>query len=728
MKKIEYKGVKTNNLKNIDVHYYEGELILICGESGSGKSSLAFDTIAAISQNEFDKLSHDNTAEIKFDVDYYSNVIPAVSLKQLNFNVNPRSTIMSYFGLYKPFSLILNELCGISMNDLSPNGVSRCKTCNGLGYMFKPSANSIIAYDKKINEMPFLCWNNSYKDYYKQILCLFCKEMNIDVNQSFSSLPEHQQNILLSGIGKIKHKITYKYNGKLRTKTSVYYGPLVDLELSNSFISNRQRYMMTINCETCEGTRLNSKVSSIIVKNKFSLGDLLTCPLSSLNTFLNSLDRNTQKNSVRESIDYLLRFTSMCKKLSIDYLNLSRSIPSLSGGELQRLRIVQLLMGRIDHLLTIIDEPTASLHPIEAEKVIHSILELNANNTVMLVEHHNDITKIADRIIYLGPHGGKNGGNIISEQQYIDSQKYDLQYKPLHINKLIKIPLESSHVNFGGNIQFALHCVNGICGQSGIGKTTILKDILPTLLDDYKYFSQKPILGTSFTTVASYTGILDEIRNVFSKSSKQSKGLFSNHSEGSCPKCQGSGKILIGDFYDEKIYESCDKCHGTGYSEKALNVRVKDLNIAEILNLEISALFDLEIKSKKLNTILLTLKKLDLGHLKLNQKISSLSGGENQRLKLCLALIEKRNKIIGLDEPTKGLSERAVKCLIDILYEDIANNQRTYIIAEHNPIFLSNCTFINELSNISNQVKVICSGTADSIKNNYASLIKKWLI
>lgn len=728
MKKIEYRGIKTNNLKNIDISFNENELVLICGDSGSGKSSLAFDTIASISENEFNRLTHDNTANIKYDIEYYSNVIPAVSLKQLNFNINPRSTIMSYFGLHKPLSLILNNLIQISMNDFSSNGTNRCKICNGLGYVRKPSINAIVDFDKKIKDIPFKCWNNSYQDYYKQILFLYCEEMNINLNTSFKDLSKQQQELLLSNTGKIKHKISYKIKGKLRSKTAVYTGPLLEFESSNAFISTPEKYMVNFNCEECNGSRLNHKIASILIKNDITVGTILTCNFDDLYYFLNSLNENKQKNPIKESINYLIRFTRTCKNLDISYLNLSRSIPSLSGGELQRLKIVQLLMGKIDHLLTVIDEPTASLHPMEAKNVIKSIFELSNNNTILLVEHNTELIKKADKTFYLGPCGGKKGGYLISKEQYLETQKYNLDYQQTILKEFFKIHLESSHVNYNSDIQFALNALNGICGQSGIGKTTILKDILPTVVDNYKYISQKPIMGSSNATVASYTGIFDIIRNVYSKVTKKSKSLFSNHSDGACPKCSGSGKILIGNFYDEKYYETCNKCLGTGYSSKALKERVNGYNIAEILNLEVSELINLKLQSKKLDKIISILNKLDLGHIKLNQKIYTLSGGENQRIKLCMALIDNKSKVIGLDEPSKGLSEKAIKKLINILYKDIENTKKTYIIAEHNPLFLSNCTFLNELNKINNEIIVCCSGTPTDIKQSEKSIIKQWLI
>lgn len=728
MKKIEYKGIKTNNLKNIDIDFFQNDLVVICGDSGSGKSSLAFDTIAAISQNEFDKLTNDNISDIQFDIDYYSNVIPVIALRQLNFNVNPRSTILSYFGLFKPISLLINEICGIGMKEISLNGSNRCKKCNGLGYNLQPNLDILVDFNRKIKDMPFICWRNSYKDYYQQSLNIYCYDNDIDINLSFNELNDNQKQILLSGTSNEKYKISYKNAGKKRSKTAYYIGPLIDLQSPNSFIYNRKRFMIECNCEECNGSRLNKNISSIKLSLDMTVGKILTSNFLAIYDYLHSLSQEKYNNRVKESIKHLLRFVITCEKVNISHLSLSRSISSLSGGELQRLRIVQLLMGKMDNLMIVVDEPTASLHPLEAKKVMNSILDLNKYNTIILVEHNLNLVKNANKFYFLGPGGGKKGGNLISYEEYFMNQNYDLSYSPTNICTFFTIPLNSRFVNYMGEIKFALNCINGICGLSGIGKTTILKEILPMQIDAYKYISQKSLKGNSNSTVATYTGLLDEIRNIYSKESKLNKSMFSNSSDGACLKCSGLGKILIGDFYDEKIYETCSSCKGTGYSNKALKTKVLGYNIAEILDLEVNEIKELNISSIKLKRIISILDKLDLSHIKLNQKISTLSGGENQRIKLALALLDNKAKVIGLDEPTKGLSERSVIKLINILYEDVYKNNKTYIVAEHNPLFLSNCTFINELDKQDNYVRVLCSGSPKQIKNNEKSIIKNWII
>lgn len=264
--------------------------------------------------------------------------------------------------------------------------------------------------------------------------------------------------------------------------------------------------------------------------------------------------------------------------------------------------------------------------------------------------------------------------------------------------QIIKIPLYSDYVKFRDKLIIHKKALNGICGPSGIGKTTILRDILPYQLMGYKYISQKPIKAGRASTIASFTGLLDEVRQFFSDKTKIDKKIFMLSQDGACPKCSGKGTILIGNYYDEQLFIECEECNGTGYSKEALLHKINDMDIYEFLEQSVEEIYSNEIIiSKKFNNTIKILMNLGLGHLVLNQKTNTLSGGENQRLKLSQVFGESKYKIFGLDEPLKGLGKNEMFNLANVIFDNIEKYDKTFVIAEHNNDFLKICSFVSEL-------------------------------
>ncbi len=241
-KRIAYKGIKTHNLKNINVDLYKNGMTCIAGVSGSGKSSLAFSTIAGISKAEYDKMINDNKVDIDYEVDSYDDVIVAIPLKQLNFNVNPRSTVMSYFDLQKFIIYIAGSITGMSLSSFNYNGDGRCRDCQGLGYKLQPDPVAIIEYDKKVCEVPFKCWQNTYVDFFRQLLVAHCNDSGIDSNKRFRELADEEKWNLLYSSGDVKYKFKYKAGGRTRSKTSYYIGAIAGLEKKSDdmFSHNRE--------------------------------------------------------------------------------------------------------------------------------------------------------------------------------------------------------------------------------------------------------------------------------------------------------------------------------------------------------------------------------------------------------------------------------------------------------------------------------------------------------
>lgn len=706
-----YKGISTNNLKNISVDFEDHEIIYISGVSGSGKSSLVFDTIAAISENEYGSLINDNKVAAKYRIEEYGDVLVAATLKQLNFNVNPRSTILTYFGLYQHMSNILVECTHISADNFSINGHNRCRRCNGIGYEDKIDENLVIDKNKTLKEGAFKCWNNAYSDFFSQLLHYFCEEQNIDESKQFGELDGKIQKLLLHSKGDIKYKIEYKINGQKRSKTSTYMGPILGLETSRNdmFGLNKGKYIKKCICTECHGGKLSEQISKKKVFENLTVQYMFTESMGNIGRILKEIRETTKNEAAIYSCDYIIRFIEHCTRLNISYLNFSRSIKTLSGGELQRLRIAQLLMGKIKNLLIILDEPTGSLDLKETDAIIEIIKELRINNTVIIIDQNDKLRKIADRAFYLGPKSGIHGGEFIEEAEYL--RQKEKSYFPVRKENydFWEIPLQSEYVNYSGNLIIYKNCLNGISGSSGIGKSTILRDILPYQLDNYKYISQKPIKANRMSTVATYSDVLDDVRKYYSAMTQKEKKIFSLSQEGACSCCKGKGVILLGDFYDEQLYLKCEECGGTGYAIQTLKQKVNGLNIYEFLNQNIEDIVEEgSLVSRKFEKNIRLLSKLGLGHLSLNQKINSLSGGENQRIKLFKALgDDSRIKNFGLDEPSKGLDKSAMLDLIKIIYENIEQKGKTFIVSEHNPEFIKLCSNVCMLIREKGEVKIV---------------------
>lgn len=731
MQIISYKGIRTHNLKTIDIDLYKGDMTCIAGVSGSGKSSLAFSTISGISRAEYEKMTNDNKVEIDYDVDSYNDVTMAIPLKQLNFNINPRSTIMSYFDLQKYVIYVVGSITGLTLSDFNYNGDGRCRECQGLGYTLQPDLISIIDYDKRICEVPFRCWQKNHSDFFRQLLIDFCYEYGIDTNKRFKELSKEQRERLLYGTGSMKQTYKYKVGGRVRTKTSCYIGPSIGLEKKNDdiFSHNREQYCSRKRCECCNGSRLRAKTAEKELNKGFTVANLYTENFYILENDLRKLKECTDKK-LHPAIENILAFTEACKRVGLGHLSFTRSIASLSGGELQRLRIAQLLIGKMHDLLIVLDEPTASLYPAEVNNIIDIIEKMRKNNTLLVVEHNAKVIEQADHNIYLGYDGGKKGGYLISKAEYIKLQDSSIDYQFFIGSSHDTCILDSDYVDFArSELEIPHGSILALCGMSGCGKTTILREILPKFYEDYLYVSQKPLKGNSFTTVATYTKLLDEIRNYFAKALRKDKGYFSQRGKGACDKCRGTGAVEIGSFYEEKLYDTCNKCNGTGYRQEVLSWQVDGINIYDIQQMTIDELiaFNLNI-SIKAKTKLQILSNLGLGYLKLSQKVKTLSGGENQRIKLFEALNDNKYTMIGLDEPAKGLGRREITRLLGLIYDQISRNKKTFIIAEHDTIFLNYCSYFAELKCKEQSTTIVFQGNREELFNDKENDIKNWLI
>ena len=721
---INYRGVKTHNLKNIDIKIDKNKLIAVAGPSGSGKSSLVYGTIYNIAEFEEARLKNDVTGIKKFIVDDYSNIIPAVEIKQTNNNSNPRSTIATFLNLDTEFKKIFTKVNNVSPTIFTFNNPKNaCEKCMGLGYVYEINDNQIIDENKSIKEGAFLKWHKTTLGYEEKLLIKFAEDNNISITTKFKDLKESDRELLCYGTSEKKYQVSFKAYGKPRNKAFRYVGILKESEENLENIekaSNKQKvekYSSEKTCPYCGGQRFNKKVLEYKVLEK-SIGEFYIMEIEELYEFL----IKNKKSEIEDEVKNICQTLKEIIKANIGYLNLNRSIPSLSGGELQRLRLVSIMNSKISNMMYIIDEPSAKLHVTEYENLYENFKEIKKReNTVIFVEHNPYFLKRVDEVIFIGPGSGEKGGKIMKNQKveeitYVRKKElipksYE-EVKGININTIkdlaVKIPK---------------NCVTGIYGVSGSGKSSLVK-VLTERIDKSEYITQKPIRGSINSTIGTYSGdLFKNIREELALKYKINEEILNfNTEQGACPYCGGKGTKKFLYDYGKEIDVTCDVCEGKRYSEEVLKIQlVKGKNIYEILTMTIETMLEEEFfESKKVVEKLNLLRRLGLGHLNLFRTTNTLSGGEAQRVKLSSILGKKiKDKFLFFDEPLSGLSLQD-SCKILDLFRELAEKGVTIVFIEHNILAIEACDYIIEMGpgKGKNGGKIVFSGSIDEFKKS----------
>ena len=724
-----------HNLKNISVNVPLDKFTCVIGPSGCGKSSLVYDTIYAESQRNFlESMSGNMYGQKLMDkpkVGKISNLRPALNVSQNYYNVNPRSTIgtitdIAYY-LRTIYSLFANEHYGLSIdaNYFSTNNPSSCcKKCKGLGYEYRIDINKVIPNpSKSLKDGGILYFKGTKGSQESKVLEALCDYYGIDIDTKVSDLSNEQfENLMYSNEEKVFNLRFQTPKGRYKQKDIRVCGAAVELEKkledvdTPSTFANISKYLKTADCSVCNGTRLKNSVLEIKVKNK-SIADAESMSLENLMKWIEDLSNSLNNMGCKEQIQQLISNISYrldCMiRLKLGYLSLNRSIPTLSGGEVQRIRIANQLTCSLTGMLYILDEPCKGLH----YRNINSILEatkllVNEGNTVLAIEHNNQYISESDYVIEMGPVGGPKGGYIISEGKRKEKTQ-KLTFKNENKNsKYISVSGINYHNLRDVSAQFPISEITCVTGVSGSGKSSLIH-VISECIDKQKaidcvdvkntnkvkkviFVNQQPIGKTPRSTVISYLGIYDNIRDIFSKE-KSAKELdltasdFSmNVQGGRCECCQGTGKKKIELTYLPDSYIECPECHGQRFSDDILKVTYNGLNISQVLEMPISDVYEIFKNNNTIESVLKCMIDIGLGYLSLGQMSMNLSGGEAQRIKLakCLGVKSNGKNLYILDEPTSGLSSGDISLLEKILTRIKANGD-TILIIEHNIDFIS---------------------------------------
>lgn len=712
---IILRGLKENNLKSIDLNIPKEKITVFTGVSGSGKSSVVFDTLATESRRQ---MTLNYPLYVRNQMPKYErpqanlmkNLSPVIVVEQRSIVGNSRLTVGTYMDINPLirllFSRIGNPLIGSANDFSSQSSFGRCPECSGFGDVVAPDVNKLIDFDKSLQ-------NNAVK--FKPLSPSGWQGRWIitgglfDPDKPIKEYSEEKRRLLLHGPPS-GEKIyapfhtkngpqPHEWDGLLPRFTRLYINRDVSklkevsqedvLAVSNRFL-----------CPTCLGSGLNPKVLECKI-NGLNIAEYDQLELTDLLEELKNISDPLGESIALQALPHIKQLVQM----GLGYLSLSRKMGTLSGGEAQRVKIARHLGSSLNNITYIFDEPSAGLHPEEVNLLIQMLREIKEqHNTVIIIEHDLSVIKIADEIIEMGPGAGVGGGEVVYQGKLEGLKKTPTAIALNHTLKINKNPREiesnftirnaSNHNLKNISVNIPRNVLVSICGVSGSGKSTLMLEAFVDKYPETIVVGHGSIGISNRSTLATYMGIMDDVRGIFSKETGQPVGLFSFNSLGACPICKGKGVIKPEVAFADPVTVPCEACRGTRYSDKALNYYYQNKNIVEILDLTIDEAANY-FKMPKIVKRVNTLKDVGLGYLTLGQTTSSLSGGEIQRLKLASHL-QTEGQIYLLDEPSLGLHKKDTGILLS-LFQKFVNRGNSVIIIEHNLDFIAASDWVIEL-------------------------------
>lgn len=646
--------------------------------------------------------------------------------------------------------IVMNEShacpeCGFSIDELEPRLFSfnapygACPTCDGLGTNLEVDLDLVIPdWTLSLNEGAIAAWEPISSQYYPQLLKSVCNHYGIDMDIPVKDIPKKQMDKILYGSG--REYITFHYVndfGRERNNRIQFEGVVGNIarryrETSSDFIrESLEKYMAENACPTCDGYRLNTEALAVFVADKH-IGQVTELSIKEAYEFFQMLELNEKDAQIAQMVlkeinDRLL----FLMNVGLNYLTMARSSGTLSGGEAQRIRLATQIGSALTGVLYVLDEPSIGLHQRDNDRLIQTMQHMrDLDNTLIVVEHDEDTMLAADWIVDIGPGAGDHGGEIVANgtPKSIMRNSKSLTGKYLSGKEFIALPTERRPLDdryidvFGAeennlknvDVRFPIGVMTVVTGVSGSGKSTLVNEILYKSLAKHLYkgkhrpgkhekinglefidkvidINQAPIGRTPRSNPATYTGVFDDIRDVFAQTNEAKirgyqKGRFSfNVKGGRCEACRGDGILKIEMHFLPDVYVPCEVCEGKRYNRETLEIKFKGKNIADVLDMRVEEALDFFSNIPKIKRKLQTVFDVGLGYIKLGQPATTLSGGEAQRVKLASELHKRSNgkTVYILDEPTTGLHADDIKRLLAVL-QRLVDNGDTVIIIEHN--------------------------------------------
>ncbi|UJF27568.1 ATP-binding cassette domain-containing protein [Planococcus sp. 107-1] len=743
---IILRGLRENNLKNIDLNIPKEKINVFTGLSGSGKSSVVFDTLATESRRQMTLnyplyVRHQMPRYERPEADLMQNLSPVVVVEQKPVRGNSRSTVGTYTDIDPLVRLLFSRIGSPSIGSAtefsSDSSFGKCPECSGFGEIVAPDVHKLIDHSKSLRERAVRFKPLAPPGWQGRWMVdggLFDPDLPI------KDYPEDKYNLLVYG-PKEGEQAFSRYYYKVGSRNIEWDGILprfIRLYINRDLtklknVSQEDVLAVTSHtpCPTCEGSGLNPKVLESKI-NGLNIADYARLELTELLGELENI-----KDPIGTSIaEQAYPSVKQLVDLGLGYLSLSRKMGTLSGGEAQRVKIARHLGSSLNNITYIFDEPSAGLHSEEIDMLTRMLEDLRDNyNTVVVIEHNLAVIKTADEIIELGPKAGVGGGEVVYQGTQDGLKKAsaitDLDHKVI-INENSRKAEESFSIkNASANnlknvsVEIPKNVLVSVCGVSGSGKSSLLFGAFADNYPETIAVNQGSIGTSSRSTLATYMGIMDDIRSILAKETGQPVGLFSFNSTGACPVCEGKGVTTPDVAFADPVTVTCEACKGTRYSDEALSHRYLGKNIVEILELSIEET-NQYLKMPKIIKKVDTLKDVGLGYLTLGQTTSSLSGGEVQRLKLASHL-KKEGQIYLLDEPSLGLHTKDNALLLDV-FQGLVDKGNSVILIEHNLNFIAASDWVIEMGPGGGKRggEVLFEGTPEAMLEA-GTLTAKWL-
>ena len=683
--------------------------------------------------------------------------------------------------------------CDFSLPELEPRLFSfnapygACPDCKGLGVKLRIDPDLVIPNkDLSLKEGAIKTLGDDTDNiYFKRLECM-CKHYKISLTKPFKKLTEREKELILYGSDEL---INFKYtskSGNVTNQTDYYEGIINNLErrymeTSSTWIREwLENFMVEHTCETCNGARLSDDVLAVKIASK-NIYEVTCMSVKELIDFFVSLTLSEEKMQIADLIlkEIKSRLTFL-NNVGLSYLTLARSAGTLSGGEAQRIRLATQIGSRLTGVLYVLDEPSIGLHQRDNNRLINSLLEMrDLGNTLIVVEHDTDTMLAADYLVDVGPLAGDKGGEIVAcgTPDEVKANDKSITGRYLSGKECIEVPktrrkgtgkfvtIKGAKENNLKNIDVKIPLGTFTCvtGVSGSGKSSLINEILVKAVSNKLYkakekagkhdkilglenidklvdISQSPIGRTPRSNPATYTGVFDDIRELFTNTKEAKmygfeKNRFSfNVKGGRCEACRGDGVKKIEMHFLPDVYVPCEVCHGTRYNQETLNIYYKEKNIADVLNMRVSEALEFFSNVPKIKNKLQVLDEVGLGYIKLGQSAPTLSGGEAERVKLAKELQKKATgkTLYVLDEPTTGLHSADIKKLLAIL-QKIVDNKDTVVVIEHNLDVIKCADYIIDLGPEGGDEggNLVTTGTPEEVskvKESYTGLFLKKML
>jgi excinuclease ABC subunit A len=778
---VQVRGAREHNLKNVDLDIPRDSLVVFTGVSGSGKSSLAFGTLYAEAQRRYlesvapyaRRLFHQMGVP---EVDSINGLPPAVALQQQRGSPTTRSSVGSVTTLSNLLRMLYSRAGTyppgqphLDAEAFSPNTpAGACPQCHGLGRVYEVTERSMVPDDSlSIRERAIAAWPPAWHGVNLRDMLV---SLGYDIDRPWRDLPKKDRDWILfteeqpvvpvyTGFDAdevrkaLKRKEEPSYLGNFSSARRYVLNTFATTQ--SPLIKKRvSKYMMSSACPLCQGKRLRRESLSVIFAG-FDIADLSRMPLKRLAGLLQPYAEGTapalakmavehpEKTVVAQRIAEDLRARiAILLDLGLGYLSLERGTPTLSPGELQRLRLATQVRSNLFGVVYVLDEPSAGLHPADTEALLRALLRLKVSgNSLFVVEHELDVIRQADWIVDVGPAAGEHGGFVLYSGPPEGLKKIETSETRRHLFGDHAAPRRTPRSPRGWlrltgvtrnnlnqlDVDFPIGAFTTVTGVSGSGKSSLVSQVLVELVAEelghalpseeeegeeleraavatlggqiaggmegikrLVQVDQKPIGRTPRSNLATYTGLFDYVRKLFAatkaaRARRYDAGRFSfNIAKGRCETCEGEGFVMVELLFLPSVYAPCPTCHGTRYDAKTLEIKYRGKNIADVLGMTVDAAWEFFADEPHVHRSLGVLREVGLGYLRLGQPATELSGGEAQRIKLATELqrMQRGNTLYILDEPTTGLHPADVEKLM-VQLDGLVESGNTVIVVEH---------------------------------------------